>query len=43
MMERALVAYRSGYLLDTYNLGTLNYSLVLWSNLGLHMLKLNRC
>lgn len=40
MMERALVAYRNADLVGMYNLGTVKYSFVLWSNLGMHMLKL---
>jgi hypothetical protein len=42
MMERALVAYRNADLVGMYNLGTVKYSFVLWSNLGTHILKLNR-
>ena len=33
IMERASVAYRKGDLVGTYNLGTLQYSFVLWSQL----------
>jgi hypothetical protein len=40
-MERALVAYRIGDLVGTYNLGTMKYSFVLWSQLWKHMLKMD--
>ena len=42
IMERSLIACRNGDLVGTYNLGTLKYSFVLWSQLGIQMLKLDR-
>ena len=40
---KTLVAYRNGDLVDMYNLGTVDYCVVLLSNLGMQMLKLDRC
>lgn len=30
LMERTLAAHRSGYLVDTYNMGTVKYCIVLY-------------
>jgi hypothetical protein len=38
MKEKALVAYRSGDIFDTYNLSSVKYSFVLWFNLESHVL-----
>jgi len=40
--KRLLVAYGNVDLVDVYNLGSVKCSFVLWSNLGVHMLKYNR-
>jgi hypothetical protein len=50
MAERTLVAYRNGYFMDMYNLGTVRYRLgtvryrlVVQFNLDVRMLQLDRC
>jgi hypothetical protein len=43
MTERVLAVYRNRNLLEMCYLGTVKYSFVLRSNLGMHMLKLDRC
>jgi hypothetical protein len=42
MIERGLVAYWNGDLVDMCNLGTVKYCFFLWFNLGIQMLKLER-
>jgi hypothetical protein len=42
MMGRALVTHQDEDLVGMHNLGTVKYSFFLWSDLGMHMLKLNR-
>jgi len=39
VLERSQVAYLNKNLFYTCYLGTVNYCFVLWSNLGMHMLK----
>ena len=41
-MEEALVAYWNRDLVDMHYLGTVQYSFVLRSDLGMHVLKLDR-
>jgi hypothetical protein len=43
MTKNLQVAYRNGDLVDMCNLGKVNYCYVLWSHLGMHVLKLDRC
>jgi hypothetical protein len=43
MMKILQVAYRNGDLVDMANLGKVNYRCVLWSHLGMLVLKLVRC
>jgi hypothetical protein len=42
MTERALVARRNGNLVEMCYLGNVKYCFVLCSNLGMHLLKLDR-
>jgi hypothetical protein len=41
--EKALVAYWNGDSLDVFSLGTVQRCHVLQYNLGMHILKLDRC
>jgi len=49
MMERGLVAYWNGDLVDIYiyiyiyNMGNVQLRFFLWFNLGIQILKLDRC
>jgi hypothetical protein len=43
MMKILQVEYRNGDLVDICNLSKVNYRCVLWSHLGMHVLKLERC
>jgi hypothetical protein len=42
-LERLLVAYGNVDLMDLYNLGSVKYCFVRWSNLGIHILTYNQC
>jgi hypothetical protein len=43
MMDRTMAAYWNGGLVDIFTQGTVKYCLMLWPNLGICVIKLDRC